>query len=114
VDGSLAQITGDHNLWFGIGNGPAQTVNNLNLDPLFANRTLGDYHLSSTSPAKDAGLTVLPNNSFAPNPGPTIGNDRDGVLRPQGTAFDLGAYEFFTGAGTSRPNPPTNVHATVH
>jgi hypothetical protein len=114
VDGSLAQITGDHNLWFGIGSGPAQTVNNLNVDPLFTNRSLGDYHLTSTSPAKDAGLTVLPNNSFAPNPGPTIGNDKDGVLRPQGTAFDLGAYEFFTGAGTARPNPPTNVHATVH
>ena len=78
------------------------------------NRALGDHHLTSASPAKDAGLTVLPNNSFVPNPGPTIGNDKDGVLRPQGTAFDIGAYEFFTGAGTNRPNPPTNVHAVVH
>ncbi len=114
IDGSTSQITGDHNLWFGVGTAPAQTVNNLGVDPLFANRALGDYHLTASSPAKDAGLTVLPNNSFAPNPGPTIGNDKDGVLRPQGAAFDMGAYEFFTGSGTSRPNPPTNVHATVH
>src|SRR5579859_5321374 len=114
LDGSLSQITGDHNLWFGVGSGPAQTVNNINADPQLVNRTLGDFHLASTSPAKDTGLTVLPNNSFVPNPGPTIGNDKDGILRPQGTAFDLGAYEFFAGAGTTRPNPPTNVQAVVH
>jgi hypothetical protein len=114
IDGSLSQITGDHNLWFGIGSGPAQTINNLNTDPQVVNRSLGDFHLTSTSPAKDAGLTVLPNNSFVPNPGPTIGNDKDGVLRPQGGAFDLGAYEFFAGAGSTRPNPPTNVQAVVH
>jgi IPT/TIG domain len=114
IDGSTSQITGDHNLWFGVGNGPAQTVNNINADPQVVNRSLGDFHITSTSPAKDTGLTVLPNNSFVPNPGPTIGNDKDGVLRPQGGAFDIGAYEFFAGAGTTRPNPPTNVQAVVH
>ena len=114
IDGSLSQITGDHNLWFGVGSGPAQTVANINADPQLVNRALGDFHLISTSPAKDTGLTILPNNPFVPNPGPTIGNDMDGVLRPQGTAFDIGAYEFFTGSGSTRPNPPTNVHAVVH
>jgi hypothetical protein len=114
IDGVTGQITGDHNLWFGIGTGPAQTTNNINADPLVANLSLGDFHLTSTSPAKDTGLTILPNNPFVPNPGPTIGNDKDGVLRPQGTAFDMGAYEFFAGTGTTRPNPPTNVHAVVH
>ncbi|HET9283372.1 MAG TPA: choice-of-anchor Q domain-containing protein [Candidatus Angelobacter sp.] len=113
IDGSLSQITGDHNLWFGIGTGPVQTSNNINADPQLANRSLGDFHLTSTSPAKDTGLTIVPNNPFVPNPGPTIGYDKDGVLRPQGTAFDIGAYEFFSGT-TNRPNPPTNVHAVVH
>ena len=55
IDGVTAQITGDHNLWFGVGAGPTQTTNNINADPLFANRSLGDYHLTSTSPANDAG-----------------------------------------------------------
>jgi hypothetical protein len=113
IDGSTSQITGDKNLWFGVGTAPAQTTNNLNVDPLFANRTLGDYHITSTSPAINTGLTIVPSNSFEPNPGPTIDTDKDGVLRAQGTAFDLGAYEFFSGSVT-RPNPPSNVKAVVH
>src|SRR6266700_219534 len=114
IDGSKAQITGDKNLWFGVGTAPAQTTNNISSDPLFVNRGLGDFHLTSSSPAKDTGMTILPNNPFAPNPGPSIGNDADGVLRAQGTAFDLGAYEIFAGPGSTRPNPPGNVRAVVH
>ena len=114
VDGVMAQITGDKNLWFGAGAAPAQTTNNLTSDPLFANRTLSDYHLTATSPAKDAGATIVPTNPFEPNPGPTIDTDKDGVLRAQGTAYDLGAYEFFSGTGATRPNPPANVQAVVH
>jgi hypothetical protein len=113
IDGVKAQITGDKNLWFGVGAGPAQTTNNIGVDPLFASRATGDYHITTSSPAKDVGLTIVPNNSFEPNPGPTIDTDRDGVLRAQGAGFDLGAYEFFAGA-TTRPNPPANVRATVH
>jgi hypothetical protein len=114
IDGSRTQITGDKNLWFGAGTAPAQTTNNISSDPLFVNRGLGDFHLTSSSPAKDTGATILPNNPFAPNPGPSIGNDADGVLRAQGAAFDLGAYEIFAGAGSTRPNPPGNVRAVVH
>ncbi|HZU31423.1 MAG TPA: choice-of-anchor Q domain-containing protein [Candidatus Angelobacter sp.] len=113
IDGATSQINGSNNLWFGVGAGPAQTAGNLATDPQFVNRSIGDYHIASTSPAKDAGLTIVPSNPFVPNPGPTISVDKDGVLRPQGTAFDLGAYEFFSGS-TSRPNPPSNVHAVVH
>jgi hypothetical protein len=113
IDGVKAQIIGDKNLWFGTGAAPAQTTNNISVDPLFGNRVIGDYHIGPTSPAKDVGLTIVPNNSFEPNPGPTIDTDKDGVLRAQGTGFDLGAYEFFAGTA-SRPNPPANVRATVH
>jgi hypothetical protein len=113
LDGSKTQITGDKNLWFGAGAAPTQTTNNIATDPLFANRSIGDYHITSTSPAKDVALTVVPNNSFEPNPGPTIDTDKDGVLRAQGSAFDLGAYEFASGV-VARPNPPANVRATVH
>jgi hypothetical protein len=115
IDGSLAQITGDTNLWFGLSSGaPAQTAHNLSTDPQFAGRATGDLHLTSSSPAKDAGLTVVPNNPFVPGPGPGQSTDKDGVLRPQGTAFDLGAYEIASGVTVTRPNPPTNVHALVH
>ncbi|HEV7551036.1 MAG TPA: choice-of-anchor Q domain-containing protein, partial [Candidatus Angelobacter sp.] len=113
IDGVKAQIIGDKNLWFGTGAAPAQTTNNISVDPLFANRAIGDYHIAATSPAKDVGLTIVPNNSYEPNPGPTIDTDKDGVLRAQGAGFDLGAYEFFAGTA-SRPSPPANVRATVH
>jgi hypothetical protein len=113
VDGA-SQITGDTNLWFGAGTPPSQTTHNLNADPMFANLSGADYHLTASSPAKDKGLTVVQSNPFDPAPGPSIGVDKDGVLRPQGSAFDLGAYEFFSGSTVSRPTPPTNVTAVVH
>ena len=115
VDGSLSQIKGDHNLWFGVGTGPTQTTNNLNVDPQFVNRSGGDLHIASTSPAKDAGLTVVPSNPFVPNPGANQVRDKDGTLRPQGTAFDLGAYELIVGGTTTTPpSAPTSVSVVVH
>jgi hypothetical protein len=45
----------------------------------------GNYHLISTCPAVDSGSNLL-----APN------IDKDGVSRPQGSGFDIGAYEYNT------------------
>jgi hypothetical protein len=115
VDGSLGQIRGDHNLWFGVGTGPTQTTSNLNADPQFVNRSGGDLHLNTTSPAKDAGVTVVPANPFVPNPGANQVRDKDGTLRPQGPAFDLGAYELIVGGTTTAPpNAPPNVSVVIH
>ena len=91
LDGSKAQITGEKNLWFGAGNGPGQTAGNINGDPQFIDLGKFDFHLRGTSPARDAGTTVLPNNPFVVGKGRAT--DKDGVARPQGKAFDLGAYE---------------------
>jgi hypothetical protein len=57
----------------------------------------GNFHLLSTSPAIDIG-TDLSAKGFA--------TDFDGVQRPQGAAWDIGAYEF--GAFVT-PKPPTNL-----
>ena len=91
IDGSKAQITGEKTLWFGAGNGPAQTQGNINADPQFVDLGKFDFHLRGSSPARDAGATVLPNNPFIS--GNSRATDKDGVQRPQGKAFDLGAYE---------------------
>ena len=90
LDGSNAQITGGKNLWFGVGNGPRQTTGNVGGDPQFIDLGKFDFHLRGSSAARDAGATVLPRNPFVGNPRAT---DKDGAPRPQGKAFDLGAYE---------------------
>jgi hypothetical protein len=77
-----------NNLTFGCGsniwvNGNAQ--NTVTADPQFVNNTgspSGDYHLLPSSPAIDRGTP-----SGAP------ATDKDGVPRPQGAGFDIGAYE---------------------
>jgi len=91
LDGSKAQIIGEKNLWFGAGNGPEQTTGNINADPLFIDLGRFDFHLRAASPAQDAGAAVVPNNPFVV--GTSRAMDKDGVMRPQGKAFDLGAYE---------------------
>ena len=54
-----------------------------NLTSYFVNPAGFDLRLRAGSPAIDAGSAVL---------APPL--DRDGVSRPQGGAFDLGAYEY--------------------
>jgi hypothetical protein len=50
-------------------------------DPLFVNWWSG-WHLQTGSPAINAGLTLG-----------SVTSDFDGVSRPQGGAYDMGAYE---------------------
>jgi hypothetical protein len=50
---------------------------------LFVDFGGNDYHLSSTSPARDAGGTLA-----------SVTDDLEDAPRPQGLAFDIGAYEF--------------------
>jgi hypothetical protein len=71
-----------YNVVGNIANGGTQT-GSINVDPKFADYTGGDYHLQSTSPAINSGT-----NMNAPN------NDFDSITRPQGSAYDIGAYEF--------------------
>jgi hypothetical protein len=50
-------------------------------DPLFVN-SASDWHLQTGSPAINSGLPVC-----------EVNDDYDGVTRPQGGAYDMGAYE---------------------
>jgi hypothetical protein len=89
LDGSKSQITGDHNLWSGLGSSPSQSPDNQNADPQFINPAAFDFHLKYSSPAKDGGIAVQPNNSM----NKCAFTDIDGVARPQGKTIAIGAYE---------------------
>ena len=57
--------------------------NNLITDPKFVSLSNYDFHLQSTSPAINAGVSIT-----------EVTTDIDGTPRPQGGAFDIGAYEY--------------------
>lgn len=52
-------------------------------DPLFVNIKSGDFHLKEGSAAIDEGIFLE-----------DVPKDRDGISRPQNSAFDIGAYEY--------------------
>lgn len=78
-------------------NGAGTVIDNnlLDTDPHFVNAAADDFRLQATSPAINAGVTI----SLVPT-------DRLGVTRPQGAAYDIGAYEF-VGGGPPPPPPPS-------
>lgn len=63
-------------------------------DPQYANASGGNLHLTATTPStiKNAGFNL----------GAFFSTDQDGNTRPQGPAWDMGAYEFID----SPPLPP--------
>ncbi len=80
ASGAQAQTFVDHNLFYGVG-GPVGTYALVGT-PLFVNIAGGDFHVQNGSPAIDAG-----SSTNAPT------TDFDGVARPKGAGYDIGAYE---------------------
>jgi parallel beta-helix repeat protein len=84
VGATTTATVGDYNL---SGDATAIGAHSLpNTNPLFVNAAAGDFHLSATSPAIDAGVAL-----------PAVAVDFDGVSRPQGLGYDIGAYEYPAG-----------------
>lgn len=85
---------------------PTSFVNNMcdssptgctNADPLFVNAGANNFYLQAGSPAINVGPTL----------GAPYNVDYAGTARPQGIAYDLGAYEYISGA----PSAPTGMVA---
>ena len=64
------------------GSGTTTGTNLINVDPKFNDEEHKDFRLKTGSPALDRGSTV-----------PDVQDDLDGNPRPQGVAYDIGAYE---------------------
>ncbi|MFA5860034.1 MAG: fibronectin type III domain-containing protein, partial [Elusimicrobiota bacterium] len=79
-------------------------------DPLFVSAS--DLSLQANSTAINAGLNTV--SSY-------VVNDYNGIGRPQGAGYDLGAFEYGSGGGTTPPPPgdttapsvPANLSATA-
>lgn len=70
------------------GSSPTLGTNYRTGNPKFVNVATKDFHYQSTSPAINNGTSTN-----APNV------DYDGNSRPQGNAYDIGAYEYVSGGG---------------
>lgn len=66
-------------------------------NPNFTNISANDFTLQSNSSAINAGMTL---NGF--------NDDFKGIQRSQGSAWDIGAYEFSSGGSGENPPPPSD------
>lgn len=81
-------------------NGDFQVGDGINgQDPNFVDYNDKDYHLQSGSPAIDAGASIA-----------SVSTDKNGVSRPQGSGWDIGAYE---GVGVLGPSDGVTVSTYI-
>lgn len=71
--------------------------------PMFVDAANGDFHLVPNSAAINAGADLSAEI-------PAV--DFDGITRPQGSAWDIGAYEFVQGTPLIAPSAPSNLTTT--
>jgi len=85
------------------GTGTVQSNNLFGVNPLFVEGYANNLRLQAGSPAVNAGANLS-----------AVTTDMDGVVRPQGSAQDIGAYEYHSAAPVTPVTPPaTPVNYTI-
>jgi hypothetical protein len=88
----------------------APNSSNFSVDPLFVEPSSGNFHLQKNSPMYNAGVNLSANG---------VVDDAAGVSRPQGSAFDIGAFEYYdipvtvSNLATTGTNPTFTGTATT-
>lgn len=75
------QIYGSNNVFYGAGGAPSMFKASIQTNPKLVDPANSNFELASTSPAIDAGLNT------------GVGDDYRRQSRPQGRAYDIGAFE---------------------
>jgi parallel beta-helix repeat protein len=84
------------------GTGTSRIDHNVTTEPRFVDADAADFRLQPGSVAEDAGTTVT-----------NVPADYAGVTRPQGSAYDIGAYERQQ-SGKSVPSAPRKLRIVSH
>ena len=96
-------ISGNHNLLYGGGAAPAYLSATVIGNPDFVAPASSNFQLQADSPAIDAGVPDIATWDF------------NGVPRPQGIAYDIGAYEYsVAGTGLIVASPTTVNFGNVY
>jgi hypothetical protein len=93
IENSGNNVTIDHNLidgYRGYEDTETYGTDYVEGEPLFLSASGADFHLQQNSPAIDKG-----SSSDAP------GDDYEGNVRPYGNGYDIGAYEYGSGPGST-------------
>ncbi len=85
----------------------SECTNGAEGDPLLFS-PVSDFRISSNSPCRDANVKHNVYDTFYNAYGINIRTDKSGISRPQGSACDIGAYEYDEG-GVAVPNAPLNL-----
>jgi hypothetical protein len=94
-DASVLTCTGPND-WYGNGGVPSGCSGQANVNPLFVAPSSQNFQLQASSPLVNAGSAVT-----------NVTTDITGVSRPQGAAYDIGAYEYYSGTA---PTPTCDLN----
>ena len=83
--------------------------NLIGVDPLFVDFDGGDYRLTASSPAIEAGDNGWIDGTRSAEGYPEVLADLDGAPRLRGTSVDIGAYEYQDAPTPNRETPSTTV-----
>jgi len=87
VSSGITATSDYNNVWNNSGGNYSQITpgtHDISVDPLFVEVSSSDFHISSSSPVINSGATFS-----------EVPTDIVGVARPQGVAYDIGAYEYY-------------------
>lgn len=92
------------NIYFGLGGYTGTLdVHPINADPLYENPASGFFSLQAGSPGINAGSSLAST---------IVTKDHNGIARPQGSAYDIGAYEYCTACVASSASASTSPAPT--